>query len=101
MIEGFTRGFEIGYRGNRCIKLKSRNIKLECGSQLELWNKTLKEVRLGRFAGPFKDEPPFEFFIQSPVGLVPKGDGHDTRLIFHLSPGLPRFVDHSRTFQPV
>ena len=29
--------------------------------------------------------PPFENFIQSPIGLVPKDNGKDTRLIFHLS----------------
>ena len=43
----------------------------------------MKEVKLGRYAGLFK-EPPFDNFIQSPVGLVPKSNG-DTRLIFHLS----------------
>ena len=37
-----------------------------------------------RFAGPFK-EIPFNKFIQSPVGLVPKDGGKQTRLIFHLS----------------
>ena len=30
------------------------------------------------------DSPPFESYIQSPIGLVPK-DGNKTRLIFHLS----------------
>ena len=44
----------------------------------------MKEVELGRFAGPY-DEPPFEHFVQSPIGLVPKDKGLKTRLIFHLS----------------
>ena len=44
----------------------------------------MKEVKLKRFAGPFESSP-FEDFIQSPVGLVPKDNGKDTRLIFHLS----------------
>ena len=44
----------------------------------------MKEVQLGRYAGPF-DKPPFEHFIQSPIGLVPKDQGKKTRLIFHLS----------------
>ena len=30
-------------------------------------------------------DPPFEHFIQSPIGLVPKDNGKDHRLIFHLS----------------
>ena len=45
----------------------------------------MKEVNLKRYAGPFK-KVPFESFIQSPVGLVPKAGMKDaTRLIFHLS----------------
>ena len=44
----------------------------------------MKEVQLYRFAGPF-EKPPFEHFIQSPIGLVPKDGGKKTRLIFHLS----------------
>ena len=46
----------------------------------------MKEVRMGHFAGPFNyNSPPYEYFIQSPIGLVPKDGGRDTRLIFHLS----------------
>ena len=44
----------------------------------------MKEVQVGRYAGPFCD-PPFEHFVQSPIGLVPKDGGRNTRLIFHLS----------------
>ena len=45
----------------------------------------MKEVSLGRYAGPFNDIP-FKYFIQFPIGLVLKGEnGQDTRLIFHLS----------------
>ena len=43
----------------------------------------MKEVKLGRYAGPF-EKIPFENFIQSLIGLVPKAGGQ-TRLIFHLS----------------
>ena len=42
------------------------------------------EVEAKRFAGPFED-PLCEYFLQSPVGLVPKDNGKKTRLIFHLS----------------
>ena len=48
-----------------------------------MWNKVMKEVEAGRYAGPF-DEPPFDYWVQSPIGLVPKA-GNKTRLIFHLS----------------
>ena len=44
----------------------------------------MKEVKPKRFAGPYK-QIPFDNYIQSPVGLVPKDNGMDTRLIFHLS----------------
>ena len=43
----------------------------------------MKEVEAGRHAGPFT-EIPFENYIQSPIGLVPKA-GNKTWLIFHLS----------------
>ena len=44
----------------------------------------MKEVKEKRYAGPY-EEPPFDNFIQSPIGLVPKDGGKKTRLIFHLS----------------
>ena len=44
----------------------------------------MKEVQEGRYAGPF-EHIPFENYIQSPIGLVPKDGGKKTRLIFHLS----------------
>ena len=53
------------------------------GDKVDLWNKIMKEVEAKRVAGPF-DEIPFENYIQSPVGLVPKA-GNKTRMIFHLS----------------
>ena len=43
----------------------------------------MKEVKLGRVAGPY-DKVPFKNFMQSPIGLVPKSGGR-TQLIFHLS----------------
>ena len=61
----------------------SDNIPLTIGSETELWDKMIKEVRLGRFAGPY-DHIPLDHYVQSPVGLVPKAGGQ-TRLIFHLS----------------
>ena len=43
----------------------------------------MKEVKEKRYAGPL-EEIPFDSYIQSPIGLVPKDGGKDTRLIFHL-----------------
>ena len=84
VVDGFRHGFDLGYQGQCCnIQRRAPNLKLRVGNKTILWNKVMKEVKLGRFAGPY-EVPPFEDFIQSPIGLVPK-DGSDTRLIFHLS----------------
>ena len=84
LINGFRNGFEIGYSGNRLVKLQSPNLKFTIGDHIQLWNKVMKEVKEKRYAGPF-DKIPFDNYIQSPIGLVPKDGGKATRLIFHLS----------------
>ena len=81
-MNGFTDGFSIGYQGPENVQITAPNRGV--GNEVVLWNKVMKEVKLGRYAGPFK-EPPFKNYIQSPIGLVPKDGGTDTRLIFHLS----------------
>ena len=86
LIKGFTEGFQLEYEGPRDQTRKSKNLNLRVGSKTELWNKVMKEVELGCYAGPYKEnELPFSHFIQSPIGLVPKDGGRKTRLIFHLS----------------
>ena len=84
LIRGFKHGFSIQYHGNRKVRIQSPNLKLRVGNKLILWNKVMKEVRDKRFAGPYL-EPPYQYYIQSPIGLVPKDGGKETRLIFHLS----------------
>ena len=84
-MQSFTEGFDIGYRGPVNRINKSRNIPITVGSKVELWNKIMKEVKEGRYAGPYKEEElPLQYFVQSPVGLVPKAN-NKTCLIFHLS----------------
>ena len=85
LIEGFRNGFSLGYEGDEKVQITSPNLKFRgVGNKIILWNKIMKEVKLKRFAGPYSSIP-FEHYIQSPVGLVPKGNGSDVRLIFHLS----------------
>ena len=85
LINGFANGFSIGYDGPTEVKQTAPNLKFRgVGNKTILWNKVMKEVRLCRYAGPFK-EIPFDFYIQSPIGLVPKDGGRNTCLIFHLS----------------
>ena len=85
LVEGFKDGFSMEYQGSLIgARRYAPNLKIRIGSKVELWNKVMSEVEQNRYAGPF-DEPPFEYFVQSPTGLVPKDKGLKTRLIFHLS----------------
>ena len=83
LIDGFTNGFNFKYFGPTQRQDTSHNLPLRCRDEYDLWEKVMKEVSLGRYAGPFTDIP-FPKYIQSPIGLVPKAGGQ-TRLIFHLS----------------
>ena len=98
LINGFRNGFSLQYEGNlkRCRRL-APNLKLRVGSKLELWNKIMNEVELGRFMGPF-DDPPFDYFVKSAIGLVPKDKGLKMKLIFHLS--YPRIGDSVNSGTP-
>ena len=84
LVNGFTKGFSLEYQGPKKVTKTANNLPLRVGSKTELWNKVMVEVKAGRYAGPF-DKVPFRFFIQLPIGLVPKNKGAKTRLIFHLS----------------
>ena len=84
VIQGFKEGFDLGYEGPQTIQQESPNLRFRVGDEIDLWNKVMKEVKLKRYAGPFA-KPPYQSYIQSPIGLVPKDGGKDTRLIFHLS----------------
>ena len=71
LYQGFMNGFDIEYAGPQVRRSFSNNIPLKIGSKTQLWNKLMKEVKLKRVAGPY-DDVPFDNFIQSPIGLVPK-----------------------------
>ena len=98
LVQGFKEGFDLGYRGKMTnIRCEAPNLKITIGSKIELWNKVMKEVKAKRYAGPY-DAPPFDDFIQSPIGLVPKDNGKATRLIFHLSYPRPKSKDDKNNF---
>ena len=84
LLEGFEKGFALEFEGELKSKVTAPNLKFRIGDEKILWNKVMKEVKEKRYAGPFLT-PPFEKFVQSPIGLVPKDGGRDVRLIFHLS----------------
>ena len=83
LVKGFHEGFDIGYQGPTIRQSTSKNIPFTIGDKHDMWSKVMKEVKEGCYAGPF-NEIPFDNYIQSPIGLVPKA-GNKTRLIFHLS----------------
>ena len=85
LVSGFKEGFSLEYNGPEKVRINAPNLKFRgVGDEVVLWNKIMKEVRVKRYAGPYSSIP-FDYYIQSPVGLVPKDGGRDTRLIFHLS----------------
>ena len=75
LIDGFTNGFDIEYQGKENRQDSAKNIPFQAGvgNSTEMWQKIMKEVDAGRYAGPL-DAPPFEHFVQSPIGLVPKAN---------------------------
>ena len=83
--EGFTIGFDIGYRGPMNRQDTSRNLPFSdgIGDKYVLWEKVMKEVEAKRYAGPYSTIT-YRYYVQSPSGLVPKAN-NKTRLIFHLS----------------
>ena len=62
LVSSFRDGFSLGYEGEILIQRYSPNLKLECRTEVDLWEKMMKEVKLKRFVGPF-EEVPFENFI--------------------------------------
>ena len=77
IINGFRHGFSLEYEGKCDCQRLAPNLKIRVGSKLEMWNKVMKETEAGRYTGPF-EKPPFDTFIQSPIGLVPKDKGKKT-----------------------
>ena len=84
LVNGFRNGFPIGYEGEKNIRMTANNSPLKLGTRNDIWLRLMKEVKLGRVAGPFRNIP-FKYYIQSPIGMVAKQQPGETRLIFHLS----------------
>jgi len=82
LIEGFRQGFHLQYSGPRLASNSPNLLSVQRNPELAL-QLVLKEVSLGRVAGPFITRPIYDLRL-SPLGLVPKHDG-SMRLIHHLS----------------
>ena len=65
LVEGFSSGFDIGYRGPTNRKNLAKNIPFTIGDERDMWTKLLKEIKLGRVASPF-DQPLLSFLCNPP-----------------------------------
>jgi hypothetical protein len=70
LIEGLQYGYELKYSGpRRLFAAKSKEI---VGYYEDIAKqKIMKEIQLGRIAGPFSN-PPFPIFRVSPISVIPK-----------------------------
>lgn len=83
LVNGFTFGFRVGFVGERHAS-QSPNLKSALEQPQIVLNKLTKECEAGRIIGPFSC-PPFQNLVCSPLGIVPKKDPSEFRLIQHLS----------------
>ena len=83
LIDGFRFGFRVHFVGER-LAYESSNLKSALNQPAITVTKLRKECAAGRIVGPFTT-PPFRHFRTSPLGLVPKKDPKEFRLIHHLS----------------
>ena len=82
-IDGFRLGFRVHFAGER-LAYESRNLKSALEQPELVKAKLGKECNAGRIVGLFTT-PPFPNFRTSPLGIVPKKDPSEFRLIHHLS----------------
>ena len=83
LIQGFKYGFRLHYNGpEQSYELK--NNKSVFVNENDVFEKVLKEVNLGRTAGPFLNKP-FDNFHVSPLGRVAKKETGQFRIIHDLS----------------
>ena len=83
LTSGFENGFSLCSDAPR-VNLICKNLKSAIENPMIVSEKISKEISAGRVAGPFA-EPPFENFRTSPIGLVPKKEPGEFRMIHHLS----------------
>ena len=83
LLKGFLKGFSLGYSGPRQFHI-SRNHQSFTSNPHQARLKIEQELLSARVAGPF-EYPPFHTFHSSPLGLVPKKDPGQFRVIHDLS----------------
>ena len=83
LIQGFTHGFHINYLGTPSLRFSKNHPSVSHHKDV-VERKLAKELALGRIAGPFLS-PPFVNYQSSPLGIVPKKEPNDFRIIHDLS----------------
>ena len=83
LTRGFHLGFRIYFEGERRI-FEPPNLKSATAQPDIIRDKLDKEINAGQIASPFQN-PPFPDMFCSPLGIVPKKNPSEFRLIHHLS----------------
>ena len=84
LINGFHYGFRLPSSLSSLPKSSYGNHPSVTNNPSHVSSKLAYELSLNRIAGPFPS-PPFKNFITSPLGLIPKRNSPDFRLIHDLS----------------
>ena len=82
LISGFSNGFRIGFTGNASSEILQNHGSAKKNTEV-VDNYLKNEVKAGRIFGPISKFP--QKFHCSPLGLVPKKDKNDFRVIHDLS----------------
>ncbi len=83
LIEGFTNGFPLHFQGQERSEEYPNHASFR-NNPIEARGKIMREIQKGRVEGPFTT-PPFANFRVSPLGLVPKKELGEFRVIHDLS----------------
>ena len=86
LLKGFCEGFDVGYKkdSNQKISHSNKNLKSSYEHPDVVDAKLAQELDNKRIAGPFREKP-FDPFVLSPIGVVPKKELGKFRMIQHLS----------------
>ena len=99
VIRGLVEGFALEYEGPFKFRAPA-NLPSASQDPRLIRDKLAKEISLGRMLGPF-DTPPLSNLMCSPVGLVPKKNSEEMRMIMHLSypygTSVNDFIDPDKT----
>ncbi|MES9882605.1 MAG: reverse transcriptase domain-containing protein [Sedimenticola sp.] len=83
LLDGFVKGFQLQFSGERGAQ-DSPNLKTASENPAAIRDKLASELAAGRIAGPF-DTMPISQLKLSPLGIVPKRQVGQFRMIHHLS----------------